>query len=226
MLYSIMQLTAEPPSAERLIQAFGTISGLTRSDAMTLARNAIGILAEGLNLEQAQTIQEALGAQGVAVAAVDGTEAPVLPAPMKLRRADCALEILTVYDVLGRPRQVEWSRVVVLAAGQVNQSEFKRVATEEREYEYDEGGPSTLPVSVTRYTTREERGYPPVVEIILDEPAVRYHIEAAKFIYDYLKGRLSSISRHGQPTRIKWLRWMRPSGRRRRRWLWLRRLNG
>jgi hypothetical protein len=188
VLYAVMQLTPEPLSGEKLAQAFQASSRLTRADAMTLARNTYGILLEGLDLAEAQAIQKALQSQSVAVEAVPGEDIPVLPAPTKLHRADCELEALTVYDALNRPRRVEWSRVIVLAAGQVNQSEFKRMATQEYDYEEDKLG---LSIPITQFATREERTYKPIIEMILEGSGVRYRIEAAGFFYGYLGARLN-----------------------------------
>jgi len=185
MDFAVVQESSDPPSVDRLRRAFESCEFLTKHDAITLARNAYGILLRGLSRENAHVLVRALEAAGVATTVVEQGAMPALPAPKRLRRADCTDAALVVYDALGRPASVGWSHIVLVAAGSVDLTEFQRVETERVVYR---GGPrgGLYPVFLTDVHHKEQRRGRLVLEILLDVEPGRYRILGEEFRYDYL----------------------------------------
>lgn len=119
MPYAIVQMSLKRPSVAQLRRAFASSNVLTANDAVTLARNAYGILAVNITRDDACTLQRALKTEGVPVQVVDQAALVGLPPGKRLKRADCGSQALIVYDALGRPGQVDWSQVFLIAAGSV-----------------------------------------------------------------------------------------------------------
>ncbi len=120
MEFAVVQESPDPPSVAQLCRAFESCAFLTKHDAVTLARNAYGILVRGLSRENADTLVRALEAAGVATTAVEQRALPALPAPKRLKRADCTGAALVVYVLLlvvSRPRVVCCSSASPAVAG-------------------------------------------------------------------------------------------------------------
>ena len=81
MDFAVVQESSDPPSVGRLRRAFESCAFLTSHDAITLARNAYGILVRGLSQANAHVLVRALGAAGVAATVVEQSTMATLPAP-------------------------------------------------------------------------------------------------------------------------------------------------
>ncbi len=189
MPYAILQKNLSPPSAEQLKRAFRALPALTDADAALMARDAFGILVGGLSPDEAGKLLQALTSEGVEAEIVQQQDLPALEPAKKLKKADCSPSALTIYDQLGRPADVEWSNVLLLAAGSVSLTEFERVQKQRTEFRIVY---PRIPIPVTRtdVTTREVQNFRLVLEIFLDEPLARCHVDAREFQYDYLGPRL------------------------------------
>lgn len=185
MDYSIVQTTLEPLSVEALRRAFRVLPDLTDLDASSMARDAYGVLVDGLALEPASRLHEALKHQGIETQVVPSAGLPPLSPPRRLRRLDCGEDALTVYDALGRPERVDWSRVGLVAAGDVCLTTFSRVETERVIYR---GGPrgGAYPIVLTDVTHKESASHVPILEVHLETPPRRLHVKADEFQYNYL----------------------------------------
>jgi len=129
MGYAVMQHVLEDIAAEPLVRAFRSVPSLTDQDAGLQAKDAYGILAKGLSQVDAAALQRALRAEGIESHVVDEAELPALPMAKALKRAEPLAQALVIYDALGRPQQVDWSQVILVAAGNVNLRQFKREYT-------------------------------------------------------------------------------------------------
>ena len=124
MPYAIVQNRLEVPPVEALAKAFEALPQLTDYDAATMAKDAYGILVQGLELADAGRLLQALHAAGVQAEMVDHKSLPPLPPPKPCRRAEPRPEHLVAYDHLGRPQTFEWGHVLLLATGAVRGTEY------------------------------------------------------------------------------------------------------
>lgn len=212
--YSVMQTGMKWPEPEELKQAFQEVPGLAAIDAFSYGPDVFGMLARGLEREQAVALQGALAGQGIETETLGDDELPKLPDAKILNRLDCTPEALVVYDALGRGSPVAWSKVSIVAAGRVMMSEFKRVATptfgqplgdslapiwtEQFPMQPADRLRRHLPKNV--YCTEEQQHQRFLVEIILAERGVRYSINADKSVavlFQYLgERRTKDLSRN------------------------------
>ena len=81
MEFAVVQESPDPPSVDQLRRAFESCAFLTKHDAVTLTRNAYGILLRGLSRENAHVLVRALETAGVATTVVEQGALPALPAP-------------------------------------------------------------------------------------------------------------------------------------------------
>ena len=65
MGYVVLQKGLEAPPFENMKAAFQGVPGLTPADALMMCKHSLGILARGLDQQQAQQIQAGLAAQGI-----------------------------------------------------------------------------------------------------------------------------------------------------------------
>ncbi|MFW6164467.1 MAG: hypothetical protein ACODAJ_16985 [Planctomycetota bacterium] len=190
MPYAIVQKSLERPPVEGLARAFQALPQLTDYDAASMAKDAYGILVQGLELADAGRLLQAMFAQGIEADMVDQGSLPPLPPPKPCRRAEPRPEHLVACDHLGRPQTFAWDDVILLAAGGVRDTEFKHVVkervirrhrgtyggySEEVRYEHDD-----KPQEVVEMT----------LEIFLDVAPARLRIEARRFNFAYLGDRL------------------------------------
>jgi len=189
--YAIVQNSLAVPSVEQVARAFRALPSLTDHDAPIVAGDAFGILVQGLELADAGRLLQALHAEGVEAEMVDQKSLPPLPPPKPLRRAECLPDRFVAYDHLGRPRDLEWSHVILLAAGAVLLTEFRHIVRERVVFRRGPRG-GAMPVTEMEHKDKEEQNLRPVLEILLDVEPGRYHIAAEKFNYGYLGERLSS----------------------------------
>ncbi|MDB6125023.1 MAG: hypothetical protein JWQ71_4016 [Pedosphaera sp.] len=193
MPYAVVQKSLEPPSREQLENAFHGIPGLAKVDAIILGRDAFGILVKGFSLERATMLQTSLASQGVETEVVDEAELPPLPQFKNVNRLECTPEALVIYDPLNRSFSLEWKNVMLIAAGRVPMSEFKRVRTEAEAPAYDlsnlDRGYRQQPKILVDYSSHEERHERLMLEIVLTRAVLRYSITADKvahLLFQYL----------------------------------------
>ena len=196
MPYAIVQKSLEPPPVPALAQAFRALPQLTDIDAATMAKDAFGILVQGLELADAGRLLQAMHAAGIEAEMVDHKSLPQLPPSRPCRRAAPSPEQLVACDHLGREQVFEWSRVLLLAAGGVRGTEFKHVARERivpGSYHGQRGGE---PVTRTEHKDVAEEVVEMTLEIFLDVAPGRIHIEASRFHFGYLGDRLRDSRPH------------------------------
>ncbi len=192
MPFALVQTSLDPPPPEALREAFGAVEELTATDAKLLAKDAFGILAERLPFNSAAALQRALQGRGVETELVDQRELPKLPPPQRLKRADCLPESLVLYDALGRARNVPWRQVRLIAAGTVELTQFKRVATE---YVVHAGtGQMTIPIVVPQFSDKEYKALRLVLEVFIEAIPPRYRAFGREFQYAYLGDRLAATA--------------------------------
>jgi hypothetical protein len=189
MSYSILQSTLEIPSVEKLKVAFQSVSCLTNLDAQHLAKDAYGILVRNLDKADAGTLHQALAGQGIETKIVPDNQVPAVPHGKIIQRMDVSPESLVLYDPLGRPFSLPWEHVMLVAAGRVRMSEFKRVRKEHVITQADAFGNPYTEVEVD-YSTREEQNYHLLLEIVLTGAVIRYLVNGSKFNFQYLGNRL------------------------------------
>jgi len=190
MPYAIVQNSLAAPPVEALVQAFRALPQLTDHDAASMAKDAFGILVGGLEMADAGRLLQALHAAGVEAEMVDEKSLPPLPPPKPCRRAAPLPEHLVASDHLGREHAIDWSHVILLAAGGVRGTEFKHVVKEKVVAHRYQGSRSGVPVVKTEHSDKAEEKVCLTLELFLDVAPGRYHIEADRFNFAYLGDRL------------------------------------
>ena len=190
MPYAIVQKSLDPPSVEQLRRAFRALPSLTDADAAIMLRDAFGILVERLELADAGRLLQALAAEGVAAEMVDQKSLPPLPPPRPLHRAECSAEAFVAYDHLGRAQPIEWPHVILIAAGAVALTEFKRIVEEKIVYRHTDGRGGSMPTVDIEQKDKEERNVRLILELFLDAAPGRFRIAAHEFSFAYLGDRL------------------------------------
>lgn len=188
MPYAIMQTSLDPPTVEQLAAAFRTVPRLTPYDAALQAKDAFGVLIGGLSFQEATAIQTALKGRGVGACVAEEAALPVLPPTKTLARADWPAECLVLYEVLGRPRNVPWKQLVLIAAGDVNLREFKR--THKDVIVADSGG---FPIAVRDFDVAEVDERRLLADLFLSDGG-RFRIQPKSFHYAYLGPRMKARS--------------------------------
>ncbi|MDD2710622.1 MAG: hypothetical protein PHV34_21795 [Verrucomicrobiae bacterium] len=188
MPYAILQQDLDAPPPGGLEKALKNLQLFTSLDAITLARDAFGILIKDLSLADAQLLHHALKQEGIQNLMVDQQELPPLAPAQKLIKADVTDEALLVYDALQRPRRIEWPQVAMIAAGCVRITQFKRM---EKTVVVNRGTPDgqSIPIERTEVDYREENRPKCVVEIFAAATPPRYHIDAENFSFACLGDR-------------------------------------
>lgn len=201
MSYAVVQKDLDAPSTEQLKNAFRGTAGLTEIDALSLGRDALGILARGFELELATGLQESLAREGIAAEVVEDASLPALPETFALSRLDCTPEALLVYDSLERVATLEWSEVWMIASGKVTLQEFRDVPLPTPEVDYADLIPSQIrSLAYNKHhgyirrvfsKTTEEAHDRHLLEIFLTGGSIRYSINADKapLLFAYLTDR-------------------------------------
>lgn len=201
MPYAIVQKTLEAPSIEQMKTAFRALPQLTDLDAGSMARDAFGILVQGLDLADAGRLLQALASVGVDAEMIDEQTLPPLPPARPCRRAEARPDAFVACDHLGRPHEIAWAKVLLLAAGGVPMVEFKH-STEERVvgysagagggglYAYGYGDTESRAITRTVHKDKEERNVKLLLDVLLAEAPGRYRIDAEKFNFAYLGDRM------------------------------------
>ena len=97
-----MQTGLEPPSVEQLRSAFAQVPGLTALDVNILGGDAFGVLAKGLEGEQAEAMRSALAAEGFEAEVVEDAALPELPPPVKLGKVTLTPAAFVTDNLVGR----------------------------------------------------------------------------------------------------------------------------
>lgn len=185
MKYAIVQTTFTTPSVPQLEQAFATVPTLTAADA-AMRGTCFGIIIKELDALDAQNIERSLVEQGVPVRRIDQRELSPLPAPKGLNRADVQDAGLTLYDLYGRPKLVDWPLVRLIAAGSVNLMHYRRVETDRPISRFGRNAPAAM----KEFQYREDPQHRLVLEIFIGDDQ-RYNVRGDEFSYDYLGPRLT-----------------------------------
>ena len=187
--YCLVQTNLDPIEPEMLKVAFRAVGDLVDNDAQILSADAFGILAEGLSAETARIVAGQLAQAGVTVDVVHQGQIPNLPGPRTLRRAGCRPRVFMAADSLGREVPVDWSNVLLVAAGIAPLREAQRKIRTRYKVRYGAGSLKVPIVYVVpekevsmRYRT-EARG---LLDILVEDEPYHYHIRADKFNYGYL----------------------------------------
>src|SRR5436853_164751 len=117
MAYTVVQCSLTPPTLEQLELAFDLVPGLTRFDAARAAKRAFGVLFDEMTEERAAALSAALHDCGVPARSIDEDELRVFEPTRRVPRAEFNAPQLLLYDALGRPTNIEWSRVRLVAVG-------------------------------------------------------------------------------------------------------------
>jgi len=195
MPYAIVQSSLAAPPVEAMVQAFRALPQLTDHDAATMARDAFGILVQGLEMADAGRLLQALHVAGVEAEMVDEKSLPPLPPPKPCRRAAPLPEHLVACDHLGREHAIEWAHVILLAAGGVVTREMKHVVKEKVVRRYHGRGGVTE-VTKAEHSDKEQEHVRLVLDIFVDIVPGRYHITAEKFNFAYLGDKLHPARRN------------------------------
>ncbi|NIA07599.1 MAG: hypothetical protein GWP14_08200 [Actinobacteria bacterium] len=194
--YCLVQSNLDPIEPNTLKAAFRAVGELVDSDAKTLSADAFGILADGLRAETARIVAGQLAQAGIQVDVVHHDQIPTLPDPHTLRRAGCGPKAFMPTDSLGRDEPVDWSRVILIAAGIVPLRETKRKIRTRYKVRYVGGVglglghiPPVYVVPERELSIRYQRKSRGLLDVFVKDEPYRYHIRAEKFNYNYLGDR-------------------------------------
>lgn len=193
MAYAVLQTGMQWPEQEDLKRAFAETPGLVAMDAFAFGPDAFGMLAQGLEQQQAIALQESLARHAVEASVINTCDLPKLPEVKILNRLDCTPEALLVYDALGRSSPVAWQDISIIGVGNVMLAEFKRVATPNTDFrtnalDASRGWFKKMPlvdsnrgfrhVPKNLYHTEEELHQRLLLELIIANGSVRYAVNA------------------------------------------------
>lgn len=182
MTFAVLQKTLDIPPVEKIERALMSIKGFTRVDAHRFANDAYGILVKNISGEQANAFSQSLLNQGIETDVVAQSDLPSLPQTKFVQRLDCTAEALLIYDAIGRSFPLEWQHVMMIAAGCVRVTDFKRVEKPSFRTSDSEGGT----YETTSISSVEERNNRLLLEIVVTGAVLRYSVSAERFRFDYL----------------------------------------
>jgi hypothetical protein len=183
--FAVLQKDATGASPEQLKRAFSSFNNLTEADAVRLAVSAHGILMRHVGRDEARAFQQALQAEGVGTALVAEDELPKLPEGKLLHRLELTPAALQIYDLMGRSTAVPWNVISLLAAGAVRHVEVTRTQTERTEYRLN-AFTGVWPKKISESQRKVQSESQLALEIILADGAMRYHIDGARFPFNYV----------------------------------------
>ena len=185
MNFAVLQKSLDIPPVEKIERALLSVPGFTRIDAHTFANDAYGILVQNISAEQANAFSHALLGQGIETDVVAQADLPALPHTKFVQRLDCTPDALLIYDPLGRTFPLPWQHVMLVAAGCVRMTDFKRVEKPSWSTSDSKGGT----YETTSIYNVEERSDRLLLEIVVSRAVLRYSVSAEKFRFDYLAER-------------------------------------
>src|SRR5580704_11032731 len=101
MRYTVLQKNLEAPTTEQLKEAFRHVPGLTAVDALTLGRDAFGVLGKNFDLETATALKHSLETQGIPAEVLEDSAVPQLPETFFLASLECTPNALVLHDAMG-----------------------------------------------------------------------------------------------------------------------------
>jgi len=176
MTYAVMQTALAPPSMDQLKAAFGKVPGLAAVDVNILGRDAFGVVAKGLEREQAEAMRVALAAEGFEAEVVEDSALAELPPPQKLGKVTLTPAAFVTDNLVGRVTSLEWSRIAVIAAGRARLTDFTQKQVEKQVLVPQ--GRTFVWKTITETVTREEKHEHLLLEIITTGGEARYHVVA------------------------------------------------
>jgi hypothetical protein len=176
MTYAVMQTALAPPSLEQLKAAFGTVPGLTAVDVHILGRDAFGVVAKGLEREQAEAMRVALSAEGFEAEVVEDVALAELPPAQKLGKVTLTPAAFVTDNLIGGVTSLEWNRIAVIAAGRARLTDFTQELVEKLVAVPE--GRHIVWKTVTETVTREEKNDHLLLDIITTGAEARYHVVA------------------------------------------------
>ncbi len=188
MPYAIMQSELVPVQLEQLRQAFLSLPTLTGLDAQTALHDAFGILLRGLDVEEADTLQEALHKAGVATEVVEESELPVTPPAKLVKQIEFLPTHLVMYDPLGRSFTLPAQEILLIAAGNVRLPELRKGRPGAESHPH--------PPAVTDAKAREAEQYHLLLEVVLVGGVARYSITGDDFVFNHLGARMTTNRTH------------------------------
>jgi hypothetical protein len=183
--FAVLQKTFAGVSADHLKRAFSSFVNLTDADAVRLAASARGILMRQMNRDSARALQTALHAEGVGVEIVREDDLPRLPEGKALHRVEISPNAFIVYDLLGRPKAIDWGRIALVSVGMIGRFGFTKTVGEKVELRFNMLA-GVWPKKATQVGHKLEWDSTPVLDILLARGEARYQIEAMEFPFKYV----------------------------------------
>jgi hypothetical protein len=183
--FAVLQKDPVGPTADQLKRVFKAFSHLTDADAVRVAVGARGILMRNLGRDAARALQKVFLAEGIEVAVIGESDLPELPEGNSLHRLAIFPQAFVVYDLRGRRTSIPWPEIALVAAG----------AAQHHELTQGTGGRTASGFQREQGARREEARIAPhriepdprfLLEILLQDGAVRYQLDAAKFTFRYV----------------------------------------
>jgi hypothetical protein len=190
MQYAVLQLDLAPPGVEALQRAFARTRTLCPSDAVRVARESFGVIAQHLEVFEARDLAAALNKVGVAAQAVAENDLLQLPPSLLVHRLDCLQAGVTLYDALWRQTFVAWSEVLMVAAGAVTLTDFVAQTPQYYPGNIPIMGPpiglGTVSGSVRRNSQYAEKPTQHLLLEVVLRGMERYRADGGRLTYDYL----------------------------------------
>ena len=193
MPYALVQETLSSVAPEKLRRAFRDVESLVAQDADSLAKDAHGILVDGLSEEDARTLCRSLERMGLGTRVVDEDDLPELPPARKIRWAECDEHDFRFRHPEGTTYEMGWRTIIGVAAGSVQCEEWRTERKKETNIRATAGRGA---VQVTNWRTEREceRKYRPVADVFTASREPRLRIEGDKFRYAYLGDQMRDSS--------------------------------
>jgi hypothetical protein len=183
MPYAVLHKGPGGPSADQLKRACRAFRHLTDADASRVAAGARGILWRSLGADEARALCRALQSEGVDAVIVAERDLPALPEALSLHRLKLWTQALVVYDPLGRPVEVDWNDITLLAAGAAPPVDAGKTQTELLRLQRN-GGP---PARMASRTDLEKPLEPQMLlEILVGGRAARYQVDGSQFSFQHV----------------------------------------
>lgn len=186
------KLTSVPP--EKLRKAFRELPQLLDQDADSMARDAYGVLVDGLSREDARTLQTALERLDVGTKVVDEEDLPDLPPARKVRYAECLEEDFRFRHPEGTTYEMGWRTIIGVAAGAVRMEEWERERKRDTKIQAVAGGRMAMPVPRWHTESSSEWKHRPLIDVFSATREPRIRIRGDRFQYEYLGDRMRNTA--------------------------------
>jgi hypothetical protein len=189
MSYAVLEKRLADLPLEKLARAFEQMPSLTKQDAIVRAKDAAGVLATNLSQADASALCRALGGVGVAALSVNQESLPLLPKAKAARRLIPTDEAMVLFDALGREQKIAWSHVTLVAAGNINEIDYRKARLDR-----DLSHAAHAHVALTDLEARQSVHMNLVLEMLLSCEPHRLYVEGNTFNYEYLAAKRSNRS--------------------------------